>query len=50
MNKKYTMKYKSCKYTPCGSCLSTHNNCKPKYCAKKEVNINLLVKIGVYVI
>lgn len=29
------MKYKSCKHTPCGSCLSTHNNCKPKYCARK---------------
>ena len=35
MKKKYTMKYKSCKHTPCGSSLSTHNNCKPNYCAKK---------------
>ena len=35
MVKKYTMKYKSCKHTPCGSCLSTHNNCRPAYCVKK---------------
>jgi len=38
MVKKYTLKYKSCKHTPCGTQLSTHSNCKPSYCIKKTKN------------
>ena len=36
MKGNYVLKYNSCKHTPCGKALSTHNNCKPSYCYPSE--------------